>query len=310
MGKDLYGILGVSKTASDKEIKKAYRKIAQENHPDKNPNNPIAEEKFKEAAAAFDVLKHAEKRSLYDEFGPDGLREGFNADAARRYGAAAGFGGEGFGGFGGGFDDILSQLFGGGGGFGGAGFGGGDFGGAGGFQQAPRRGANIDVTLKLSIAEAVSGCQKKLMGYGVDVKVPRGVATGQKLRLKGKGHAGHGGHGDLNVHLEVNLPDHFEFENEESGHIKFGLSITLKQAVLGGKVSVNLPEGGKVTLTLPPGLQLPKKMRIPNRGMTIKGGRGHLYVMPYITAPNLPSDDKQVATLTHLLDQLDVYYEN
>ena len=99
MAKNLYQILGVSKDSSAQEIRKAYRKIAQKNHPDRNPNNPVAEERFKEAAAAFEVLGSDEKRALYDEFGPDGLREGFNADAARRYGTAAGFGAGGPGGF-------------------------------------------------------------------------------------------------------------------------------------------------------------------------------------------------------------------
>ena len=304
MAKDLYSILGVSKEASDKDIKRAYRKIAQENHPDKNPNNPKAEERFKEAAAAFDVLKDSEKRSLYDEFGPDGLREGFNADTARRYGTAAGFGG----GFGGGFDDILNQIFGGGAssGFGGGGFGGGGFGG--GFQQAPRRGANIDVTLRVSLAEAVEGCQKKLHGYGVDVKVPTGIASGQKLRLKGKGHQGPGGAGHLNVFIEVNIPKGTDLENEEQGHLNLGIPITVQQAVQGGKVAIDLPEGGSIKLNLPAQLSLPKKIRIPNRGMTIKGGRGHLYVRPYITAPIKPEDENKAKELDELLNKLASFY--
>ena len=318
MAKDLYQVLGVSKDASAQEIKKAYGKIATKYHPDRNPDNPAAEERFKEAAAAFEVLGNSDKKALYDEFGPDGLREGFNADAARRYGTAAGFGAGGPGGFGGfgGFDDILSQLFGGGGGgfggngFGGGGFGGGGFGGNGfgGYQQAPRKGSNIDVTLKITLAEAVNGVQRKLAGYGVDVKVPAGIATGQKLRLKGKGQAGPGGHGDLNVYIEVKVPDDSELESSESGHLRLPVPITLIEAIKGGKVSVDLPEGGSVKLTLPAGLKLPKRMRIPNKGMTIKGGRGHLYVLPYIVAPKSPSDEQEVERFEHLLEQLGSFY--
>ena len=89
-GRDLYSVLGVSKTATDKEIKKAYHKLAQEYHPDRNPGDTRAEARFKEAAAAFDVLKDPKKRSLYDEFGPNGLREGFNPEAARQWGGAGG----------------------------------------------------------------------------------------------------------------------------------------------------------------------------------------------------------------------------
>ena len=181
---------------------------------------------------------------------------------------------------------------------------------SGGFQQAPRRGANIDVTLRVSLAEAVEGCQKKLHGYGVDVKVPAGIASGQKLRLKGKGHQGPGGAGHLNVFIEVNVPKGAELENQEQGHLNLGLPITLQQAIRGGKVGVDLPEGGSIKLNLPAELSLPKKIRIPNRGMTIKGGRGHLYVRPYIVAPSLPEDESKAKDLEELLDKLAAFYTN
>lgn len=301
MAKDLYSILGVSKDASDKEIKRAYRKIAQQNHPDVNPDNPAAEERFKEAAAAFEVIGSADKRALYDEFGPDGLREGFNADAARRYGTAAGFGAGGPGGF----DDILRDLFGGGG----SPFGrGSPFGG--GFNQAPQRGAHVEVTLRVSLAEAVSGCKKRLMGYGVDVKVRPNIASGQTLRLKGKGKAGPGGKGDLKVHIIVNTPEGAELESEETGHLKLPVPITLVQAVKGGKVAINLPEGGQIKLNLPPNLALPKRMRIPSRGMTTKEGRGHLYVMPYIIPPTIPNEETARESLSQLIEDLDLFYSD
>ena len=305
MARDLYSILGVTRDSSAQEIKKAYRKIAQENHPDRNPDNPAAEERFKEASAAFDVIGNPEKRSLYDEFGPDGLREGFNADAARRYGT--GFGGGGTGGFGN-FDDILSQIFG-GGGFGGGGFGGGGFGGGGfgGFQQPPQRGANLQMQLKIKLADAIDGCSRKLPGKG-KVTVPAGVTSGQKLRLRGKGQQGAGGPGDMIVTLEVLTPSGFDLDDSESGNLSISVPITLPQAVLGAKVPVALPEGGQVTLTLPAGLKLPKRMRIPRRGMTIKGGRGHLYVAPYIYAPHPPEDEGMAAEMRGLMERLECYY--
>ena len=158
------------------------------------------------------------------------------------------------------------------------------------------------------MAEAVNGCQKKLHGYGVDVKVPAGVASGQKLRLKGKGHQGPGGAGHLNVFIEVNVPKEAELENEELGHLSVAIPITLQQAVQGGKVSVELPEGGQIKLNLPAQLSLPKKIRIPHRGMTIKGDRGHLYVKPYIIAPPQPENEERAQALNELLEKLETFY--
>ena len=306
MARDLYSILGVSKDASEKEIKRAYRKIAQENHPDHNPDNPRAEERFKEASAAFNVIGDREKRALYDEFGPDGLREGFDAETARRYGAAAGFGAGGPGGFGGGFDDILRDLFGGGGSpFGG---GGSPFGG-GGYQRAPQRGDDIEVTLKLSLSEAIQGCKKTVHGHGVTLKIPAGSYTGGTLRVKGKGRPGPGGYGNFKAHLVVNIPDGAELESEESGHLRLPVPIKVSTAVLGGKVTVALPEGGQVKLTLPSALKLPKRMRLPERGMPTREGRGHLYVMPYIVPPQRPDDEARRGELDALLSKLNDFYD-
>ena len=312
MARDLYSILGVGKDASDKEIKRAYRKIAQENHPDHNPDNPKAEERFKEASAAFNVIGDRDKRALYDEFGPDGLREGFDAETARRYGAAAGFGAGGPGGFGGGFDDILSQLFGGGGspfGGGGSPFGGGGSPFGGGYQRTQQRGEDIEVTLRLSLAEAIEGCKKTVHGHGVTLKIPAGSYTGGVLRVKGKGRPGPGGYGNFKAHLVINIPEGAELESEESGHLRLPVPISLSTAVRGGKVAIALPEGGQVKLTLPSALKLPKRMRLPERGMPTRSGRGHLYVMPYIVPPEIPTDESGQTALNQALDQLDVFYK-
>jgi molecular chaperone DnaJ len=166
----------------------------------------------------------------------------------------------------------------------------------------------VKVNLSISLKEAVEGCTKQLHGHQVDVRVPAGVTTGQKLRLRGKGRAGPGGHGDLTALITVHVPEGFELDSEETGHLTYRLPLTLAQVVQGGKAPVPLPEGGKVTMTLPAGLQLPKKMRVPNRGMNIKGGRGHLYVTPFIQSPKLPESEAEAAELEALVLQLDRFY--
>ena len=110
------------------------------------------------------------------------------------------------------------------------------------------------------------------------------------------------------VTLEVITPHGFELDDVDLGHMSIAVPITLPQAMLGAKIPVKLPEGGQITLTLPAGLKLPKRMRIPRRGMTIKGGRGHLYVAPYIYAPQLPDGEEESANIRELMDQLQRYY--
>jgi DnaJ-class molecular chaperone len=108
--------------------------------------------------------------------------------------------------------------------------------------------------------------------------------------------------------VKVAVPEGFELEDAEAGHLGLALPITLSQAIVGDKVGVSLPEGGRVNLTLPAGVQLPKRMRIPRRGMTTKEGRGHLYIRPYITPPPLPSDPAREVEFLELLSALDSYY--
>ena len=315
--RDPYSVLGVSKTASDKEIKSVYRKLAAELHPDRNPGDARAEARFKEVSAAFSIVGDAEKRALYDEFGADGLREGFNADAARQWRAGGGSGG--FSGFGGDFNDILSQLFGGGGGggrrgggagggfgggFGGGGFGGGGFGG--GAQAA--RGANIEAEVEVALSVALSGGKVHLSTHGVDLTVPAGVSGGQRLKLKGKGRPGHGGAGDLLVTVRVAPPEGFVAEGDD---LRYDLPLRLSQVALGDRVSVPLPEGGSVTLKVPAGLAAQRRVRIPERGMPLKGGgRGHLLVAPYILTPTPPSadDPAALAAFEEAARALDAYY--
>ena len=306
--KDLYSILGLSRSATTQEIKKAYRKLAREYHPDRN-SSPQAEARFKEVAAAFDVLGNAEKKSLYDEFGPDGLREGFNADAARQWGSSAGFGGGagfGQGGFGGNFDDILSQLFGGGAG------GRRSTGGFGGFdsftQSRPRRGQDLKTQISISFSMAITGGSYKIPGHYVDIKIPAGIQFGQKMRLKGKGGVSQGGAGDLHVTVNIDIPNQFYRDPQNENDLCYDLPLRVSQAVLGDKVSVPLPEGGSIKLKVPSKLPAKKRIRIPHKGMPLDQERGNLYILPYITTPNHLPESKQIE-LEALLKALDVYYQ-
>ena len=210
--RDLYDILGVARTAAPDEIKKAYRRLAKKYHPDVNPGNKAAEEKFKEVTAAFEVLSDPKKRSLYDEFGPDSLRSGFDekkADAYRqwkRQGAPAGgmpfdFGdyetvnvGD-YGSFD--FGDLFGQIFGG-------------RGGRARVRRGPVAGAHAEAELTIDLKDAVTGAERdvRLDGRTLRVKIPPGVTDGSQIRLAGQGGEGsHGGpSGDL--YLKVRLREH------------------------------------------------------------------------------------------------------
>lgn len=304
MSTDPYKVLGVNPSASEAEIKKAYRKLARQLHPDQNPNNPTAEARFKEVTAAFDILGDAEKRSLYDEFGPDGLREGFNAEAARQW-RRQGFGGGGggfgdFSGFGGDFNDIFSSLFGGGG-----------FQQAHGRRRAPAKGADIELKANISFKTAIQGGSLTLKQYGVEVKIPQNVPQGGKLKLAGKGRQGPGGAGDLKVELQIDLPSGFTLEGEHD--LTYALPLTLSEVILGAKVSIPLPEGGDLTLTIPANLKANKRLRVRDKGVPKKGGRGHLYVLPYVQlppAPNEHSSHEEQTRFQEALSYLESLYPN
>lgn len=275
--RDYYKTLGVPKNAEEKEIKKAYRKLARQYHPDKNPGNKAAEEKFKELNEAYEVLSDPEKRKMYDQFGSQwqqyqragGNPNDFWSQWAQQQGGGRArtvspeefeqmFGGSGFGG-GSGFSDFFEALFGGlgrqqqSGGF--RGFGGQDFG-----QQAqPRRQEH---TLQITLEEAFHGSTRTLTwedGRSLNAKIPRGVKTGSKIRLSGQG----GGGGDLYLVVEV-LP-HNRFEREGDS-LKVTVPVDLYTAVLGGKVEV--PSLDKsVKLTIPAGTNNGKTFRLTGLGM-------------------------------------------
>ena len=288
---DPYSTLGVARTASEAEIKSAYRKLAKELHPDRNKDNPKAAERFSDATKAYDLLSDKDKRAQFDRGEIDA--EGNPANPF----AGAGFGGAGarrsyssqdFGGFSPDdmdLGDLFEGLFGGGGrSRGSAG------GGRGGFGQRPpppppRKGADIQYRVAVPFVDAASGQSQRITladGKTIDLKLPAGVEDGTQMRLKGKGHDGPGGKGDGLVLVEVG--DH-PFFNRSGDHIRMDLPITLDEAVRGAKVKCPTVDG-PVMLTIKPGTNGGTVMRLSGKGWTRKsGGRGDQLVTLEIQLP-------------------------
>lgn len=302
--RDLYKVLGLKKGASDAEIKKAYRKLARELHPDRNPDNPAAEERFKEVGHAYQVLSDSEKRKLYDEFGEVGLREGFDPEAFRRYqhwqqgGGPGGFRVEDiFGGqapMGGqGFRFNLDDLF---GGLGGSG------GGFGGFGRRSRsraqRGGDLQSEVTLEFVEALRGAEKELSfavpgvsdGHkSLKVRIPAGVKDGDHIRLKGQGLPGAGGGEAGNLVLTVHVRSHPHFWREQND-LHLNLPITPLEAYRGAKVTVPTLSG-EVTLTVPAGTQGGRVLRLRGKGAPNRRGKqGDLYAHVQIRLPDETGD--------------------
>ncbi len=293
---DLYGVLGVAKDASQQDIKKAYRKLAQKYHPDKNPGE-ANEQRFKDVAGAYEVLGDEKKRKLYDEFGEISLRPGFDEQQAR---AARTFGG--FQGGGGGVQFDLGDLFGGGGGFGdmlGDMFrrrGAGPSAGAGFPGQPPsraRRGHDVSTTVKIGFSDAVCGTTVKLAPRGgepITVRIPPGADDGTKVRVRGKGGDGQHGAppGDLFLLIEVEPHPHFTRNGDD---LYLELPITLSEAFNGSRVTVPTPTG-EVKLTVPKRVQSGQKMRLRGKGVPLENKPGDLYVTFMVIYP--VSEDEAV----------------
>lgn len=280
MAGDPYKELGVSKGASAEEIKKAFRKLAKELHPDKNPGDKAAEERFKRVTGAFDLLGDAEKRAKYDrgEIDADGREQ------ARGFGGGAGRGGgfSGFGGSGGrgGFEDIdLSDLF--------AGFGGGRA--SGGFGSG--KGSDIRATLEVSLEEVIAGTTRRIQfsdGRMVDVNIPKGASDGQVIRLKGQGAAGRVQSGDAMIELRIMAHPVYR---REGADLYMDLPVSVPDAVLGGKVTVPTPEG-KVMMSIPKGSNSGKVLRLKGRGAFADHQRGDLFAKLMVTLPE--DEDEQL----------------
>lgn len=281
MARDFYEELGVSKTASTDEIRKAYRKLAAKLHPDRNPGNKGAEARFKAVNRAHQALSDAKKRALYDEFGEEGLREGFDAENMRRYQrAASGAGGRGgrvqfeeiFGGQGGGFGDLFGDLF------------------AGRAQKrAPRKGPDVASEVLVDFVSAIRGAELKLKVQDtsdeVTVRVPKGAGDGDKVRVPGRGAPGPFGGAPGDLVLAIRVGPH-PFFKRDGLDLYLDLPITIGEAYRGAKVRVPTPDGA-VTLTVPKGAQSGQHVRLKNRGVERKTERGDLYVRFLIKIPSV-----------------------
>ena len=274
--KDFYKILGVSKDVSDADLKKAYRKLAKDNHPDLHPGDAAAEARFKDISEAFDVLSDAEQRREYD--------------AIRAMGGGARFqaGGQGAG-----FEDVFSNLFGGGGG----GFPG--FGGFGGF--GPQRGQDLSTTASINFIDSVNGTTVKLnlRSESVSVKVPAGIQDNQKLKVKGKGQPSPNGGpaGDLVVTIKVK--PHAVF-TRDGDNIRVSVPVTYAEATLGATIEVPVLGGDPVKLKVAPGTPNGRTLRVKGKGVQFGSRQGDLLATVEVMVPgHLSSKAKK------LLEQFD-----
>ena len=277
--KDFYKILGVSKDVSDADLKKAYRKLAKDNHPDLHPGDAAAEARFKDISEAYDVLSDAEQRREYD--------------AIRAMGGGARFqaGGQGAG-----FEDVFSNLFG-GGGFQGGGFPG--FGGFGGF--GPQRGQDLSTTASINFIDSINGTTVKLnlRNESVSVKVPAGIQDGQKLKVKGKGQPSPNGGpaGDLVVTIKVK--PHAVF-TRDGDNIRVSVPVTYAEATLGATIEVPVLGGDPVKLKVAAGTPNGRTLRVKGKGVQFGSRQGDLLATVEVMVPgHLPAKAKK------LLEQFD-----
>jgi curved DNA-binding protein len=304
-GKDYYKTLGVSRNASEDVIRKAYRKLALKYHPDRNQGDKQAEEKFKEVNEAYAVLSDKSKRRQYDQFGAAGFRQRFSQeDIFRGFDIGDLFKDLGFG-----TDDVFSRVFG-GSGRGRAGYGtygrsyggraqpGVDFGDLFGGQsrygrrQEPSKGQDVVYDMTIDLMEAAKGGQKTV-SYSqgkktekVAVKIPPGIATGQKLRLQGKGMAGKTGEPRGDIYLRIKVKDH-PLLTRQGDDLNVDKQVTITEAALGGTVEVPILEGTR-KIKIPAGTQSHAKIRLKGYGMPRfkKGGKGDQYVRVIVTIPS------------------------
>lgn len=288
--KDYYDTLGVKKTASQDDIRKAFRKLARQYHPDVAKDKKAAEGKFKEINEAYEVLGDAEKRAKYDQLGADWDRQ------PQRPPPGGGFGGGGFnpGEFGGtGFSDFFEQFFGGRAGRGRGAKGHGFFG-----EQPETRGGDIEADLMVTLEEALHGARKKIsfrrQGSSktetYEVKIPKGVREGQRIRLAGQG--GEGTRKELSgdLYLVVRLAQHPDYR-VDGDDLVHDLELYPWSAVLGTEVNVPTPDGS-VRLKIPPGTQNGQKLRLRGRGLvTAPDKRGDFYVQAQIVVPKAVTDE-------------------
>ena len=292
---DYYQKLGVDKSASATEIKKAFRKIAVKYHPDKNPGDDAAEEKFKEANEAYAVLSDAEKKEQYDTYGEAGFSQRYSqedifrgsnlGDIFKEFGIN--FGGGGFQQNGGGspFESFFSQ-----------GQGGGCSGGCGGHQVQPPKGQDSTMDLWVTLEEVATGTERTVAAPGnerVSVKIPKGIEAGKKLRLTGKGQPSPQGGQPGNLYLQINIQPHSVFERKGSNLI-IKQPVSFSEAVLGTTVSIPTLDGGKLNVKIPSGMQAKSKLRLKGKGLPLPNStkQGDILVQIEVNIPNELSEDQ------------------
>lgn len=291
MAADLYKELGVSRDASPEDIKKAYRKLAAQLHPDKNPGDKKSEARFKAVNRAHQVLSDQEKRKIYDEFGEEGLREGFDVQAARAY--RSGFGGGrgryqqraggvnvedlfGGGGAPGGFGDLFGDLFGGG------------RARRGGAGAQTMKGSDVASEVTIDFVSAIKGAELRLRlqdgGDEVTVRVPAGAGDGDKVRIPGHGQPGPFGGPPGDLILSIRVQPH-PFFDRDGLDLYLDLPVTLGEAYHGAKVRVPTPDG-PVTLSVPKRAQSGQVARLKGRGVKRKNESGDLFVRFLVRYPD------------------------
>ncbi len=288
---DFYQELGVARGASTDEIKKAFRKLATKHHPDRNPGDKKAEERFKAINRANEVLSDSKKRALYDEFGEMGLRDGFDVDNARAYqryqqqgGMPGGMGGFGGGGQGVRLEDLFSGAVGGGGGIG-------DLFGemftGRGRRRGPQKGSDIIGQVRVDFLAAIEGASVKVrIQDGADevtVRIPPGAGPGDKVRVSGHGAPGAGGGPAGDLLLSIEIAPH-PFFKREGLDLSLDLPISVAEAYLGAKVKVPTPSG-EVNLTVPKGAQSGQLVRLKVKGVKRQAKQGDLFVRFLIQLP-------------------------
>ena len=297
MSKSLYDTLEVSQSASESEIKKAYRKLARKYHPD-ICKEAECEEKFKEINAAYEILSDKEKKAQYDQFG-DAMFGGQNFhDFSQSQGGNVDL------------DEILRQMFSGGGGFGGFSSGGGGsrrtyssggfdggFGGFGGFEQhqEPNLDIETNVTIPFSVAVLGGSHSVSVNGERFDIKIPAGVKTGEKMRVKGKGHAQNGRAGDL--FLKITVAPSPEYEREGDNLVKT-IDVPLYAALFGDKIAVQTLEK-EIKLKIPQNTKNGQRFRVKGMGVMNRKTkeRGDLYLKANIVLPDVDTLDKDLVEM-------------
>ncbi len=296
MSKSLYETLGVSESASADEIKKAYRKLARKYHPDIN-KSPEAEEKFKEINAAYEILSDPEKKRQYDQMGDNMFGGQSFHDFAGSQGGAD-------------LDEILRSIFGGGGGFGGfsaggGGFGGGGrssggfggfggFGGGGGYSE-PNLDLETSITIPFNTAALGGKHSLTVNGETFDIKIPAGIKSGEKLRVKGKGQKMGGRAGDL--YIKVNVAPSPEYTRDGNNLTK-EVDIPLKTALFGGKVPVQTLHK-EITVKIPKGIKCGQKLRVKGQGIMDRKTKqmGDLYLKLNVILPKVEELDPELAKM-------------